>query len=41
MFRLLGLGALIGLSIGVYKFLKKRKSTLQEQKIPHCEQENC
>ena len=41
MFKLLGLSAMIGLSIGVYKFLKKRKSTLQEQKIPHCEQENC
>ena len=41
MFRLLGLGAMIGLGIGVYKFFKKGKSTIQEQEISHCEQENC
>ena len=41
MFRLLGLGAMIGLGIGAYKLFKKKKDTLEEQEAPHCEQENC
>lgn len=42
MFRLLGLGAMIGLGIGAYKFFKKKKETPQVQEpTEHCEQENC
>lgn len=42
MFRLLGLGAMIGLGIGAYKFFKKKKDTPQvQEETPHCDQEMC